>query len=895
MGTDLNSIMPTSALLRPIASARWILFAIPMLWLAATPAYGLVQSQSDSSNRSNQSEAELKNRTVFVGDHGPEVVPWRENSTGGSGELSSPGNRPTTKQDNPCGQNGGKKVYIPDGFENGNLSEWSCERSHQSENFVVFWGPDAGTDPTEASPSFNPIATADMLEKIYTRYIDELNFLSDADSTNLGTYKIIIVMNNTWGDGWPEGWAFGGQYDGVIGSMWIHPNATRGGRVMSHELAHSLQAMNGIQRNTEPNHGFSHGLAGAFWESHANFMRNQMYPGSSTNGQLRWWQTDAHHFLSTRHYYQAFRPLHAMQLEDGIEMVNRLWWESESKEHPLETYGRLKGGGQEAINEFWFNYAQREVTHDYPIYGIGEQMRAKEERIRQEEPYNLQRRYTILEEVDPTTAGRYMVPRYEAPQDYGINIIPLHPTGENDTVQVKFKGHTEANDVTGWRYGFVTEGADGTVESYGEIHSRDDSNVMFTTVGEGEQLFFVVTGAPTEHTSYGWEPGWPKVKRHPYEIKLGNAVPEGHQEDYRADLKERIGGEAHPNGGGFVASGAQVPDGAYVGPDAMVVGSSKFLETARVEGRAWVQNSNVGQQAVISGNATVVDGTFIGEATVTDFAHAAGTEASGQATLKGNALLSNSKFEGNVVVGGDAELGSCSEDGVYLQVPHPNNGREFCDGHGAEHPSNQDVNNEVSPFPPEDMALPVELAGFSGQANSGTARITWQTASETNNAGFEVQQKESESGSWKQVGYVESKAEGGTTTEARSYEYTVSDLPVGTHKFRLRQVDLDGSASLTDPVSVKIRMEDSVTLTSPAPNPTSGSTTLSFAVKEKAETTITLYNTLGQRVATVYEGIPQAGERQNIQLDVSGLSSGMYMIRLQMSDETRMEKMTVVR
>lgn len=190
--------------------------------------------------------------------------------------------------------------------------------------------------------------------------------------------------------------------------------------------------------------------------------------------------------------------------------------------------------------------------------------------------------------------------------------------------------------------------------------------------------------------------------------------------------------------------------------------------------------------------------------------------------------------------------------------------------------------------------LPVEFVSFDGTAINGNVRLTWQTASETNNAGFEVQ-RQSSGEDWTQVGYMESKASGGTTTERKSYEYTVDELPVGTHQFRLRQVDLDGSSTLTDPVSVSVEMQEALKLTAPAPNPVSNSTTLSFAVKEQAETTVTLYNTLGQKVAPLYEGTPPPEAPQTVQIDVSTLTSGTYFVRLQTERQTVTRRITVVR
>jgi hypothetical protein len=187
--------------------------------------------------------------------------------------------------------------------------------------------------------------------------------------------------------------------------------------------------------------------------------------------------------------------------------------------------------------------------------------------------------------------------------------------------------------------------------------------------------------------------------------------------------------------------------------------------------------------------------------------------------------------------------------------------------------------------------LPVELASFKGRpTSSGTVRLIWETATESQNAGFEVQ-RESERG-FETIGFVEG---GGTTTEPTRYTYTAEGLGPGTHVFRLKQLDFDGSTRLTDPVSVDIQMQEAATLATPAPNPASNSAALSFAVKERAKTTVALHNTLGQRVATLYEGTPPAGEKQTIHINASGLPSGTYFLRLRTGRQTRTRRLTVVR
>ena len=190
--------------------------------------------------------------------------------------------------------------------------------------------------------------------------------------------------------------------------------------------------------------------------------------------------------------------------------------------------------------------------------------------------------------------------------------------------------------------------------------------------------------------------------------------------------------------------------------------------------------------------------------------------------------------------------------------------------------------------------LPVEMAGFDAVQNGKSVELTWQTASETNNAGFTVQH-ETESG-WQSLGFIESKAPGGTTTESTPYRYTIEEnLDPGTHRFRLQQKDLDGSTSLSDVATVDVGMDEAVRLSAPAPNPTRGSATLEFGVKEATEVTVSVYNVLGQRVETLYQGTPQAEQLRDVTLDASSLSSGVYFVRMKADGQTTTQRLTVVR
>ena len=599
-----------------------------------------------------------------------------------------------------------KTVYIPNAFStDAALSTWSWDKSYQSANFVLFWGNVVGTSPatySDANLRFNPQSVCDTLEKIYTKYIADIAFCSDAATKNLGKYKLIIVMNDTWGiTGQPSGWAFGGTYEGVIGAMWVHPNATRDGGVISHELAHSLQGMISIQENTTRG-GFNWGPAGFFWEGHANFMRTQMYPRFASDDLPRYMGTSMFHWSSTRHHYDNFKLLFYMQQLDGITMVNRLWKESVANEHPIITYRRLKGYTQAQLNDFVYDYAKREVTADYTVNNFGAIIRAEMTRLKNNEPHYIWRLHTILTQLNATT-GRYQVPDAFAPQDYGYNIIPLYTTCSNRAVHVKFKGHTEANSTAGWRYGFVAVKADGATVRYGNTYADSEGEITFQMNTDETQLYLVVMGAPTTHTSYVWEPGYPKIKRYPYELRIENATPEGYQATYRSQYKTN--GRIHANGGGWVANTATVASTVYVGPKAIVRGNSIISGNVRIDGTAWVEGATVRDNVVIDGNANVWMGTYSGNAHITDNAVLNQCTVSGTVLAKQNALEWGVTLGNAVVLGGDAEIGNCSTTGVYLQVPHGNNGRADCDGKGATDASNVDVNATITSFTDVEMAF----------------------------------------------------------------------------------------------------------------------------------------------------------------------------------------------
>jgi carbonic anhydrase/acetyltransferase-like protein (isoleucine patch superfamily) len=678
----------------------------------------------------------------------------------------------------------------------------------QSENFVCFWGPVVGDHPENYSDPnlrFTPAHVLDTLEMLYNKFVHEIRFCKDDTSTNLGKYKIIIVINDTWPTGGPTGWAFGSSYDDMIGAMWVHPNAVRDGAVLSHELTHSLQGQNNIDRNKTG--GFRNQSTGSFWETHANFMRLQVYPQLAKEDLPRWMATRSFQYSSTRHHYCATNLLLTIQELDSLGMVSRLWYESAANEHPLMTYRRLKGWTQSQLNDFMWEYAKRDVIADFNVLGTGAYIRAERQRLQNAEPHYLWRQYTLLKRVNDSLP-RYVVPDYQVPQDYGYNIIPLHPTCANRIVKVKFKGHTETTGA-GWRYGFVAVKADGSTARYSASYASPEAEVTFAMKQDETALFLLVCAAPATHTTYTWEAGFPKIKRFPYELSIANAVPEGYQNTYRNEFRSE--GHVHPNGGGWVSNSASVAPTVFVGPNAIVRGTAQLFGNVRVEGTAWVENAVLSNNVVVNGNGHVFGGTLSGSVLVTDNAILNYCTASGNVVAKQNALEWGVTLGGSVVVGGDAEIGNCSTSGVYLQTPNPNNGRAECDGKGASDISNIDTNPVYTLFSNEAMALSeapgcgstaptgYRLLSFTGTRTDGANQLQWETMTDDNIARFELEYS-TDSLHFVPIAIV-------TRSQAQLYKTSHASNSSNSY-YRLRQVFITDSSTYSHIIKISTVVEN---------------------------------------------------------------------------------------
>jgi hypothetical protein len=194
--------------------------------------------------------------------------------------------------------------------------------------------------------------------------------------------------------------------------------------------------------------------------------------------------------------------------------------------------------------------------------------------------------------------------------------------------------------------------------------------------------------------------------------------------------------------------------------------------------------------------------------------------------------------------------------------------------------------------------LPVELTAFTATAEGADAILTWQTASETNNAGFAVEQRTVQTSrqdvsTWKSLGFVEGA---GTTAEPQDYRFRVRDAGYGEQAFRLRQIDTDGTESRSDVQTVRITPAEAVAV-SAYPNPFGNGQPARITVtpREAQQVTVDVFDMLGRRVARLHNGRLNAGEATTLTLSGAQHASGVYFVRVVGEQFQTTTRLTLVR
>jgi hypothetical protein len=175
--------------------------------------------------------------------------------------------------------------------------------------------------------------------------------------------------------------------------------------------------------------------------------------------------------------------------------------------------------------------------------------------------------------------------------------------------------------------------------------------------------------------------------------------------------------------------------------------------------------------------------------------------------------------------------------------------------------------------------LPVELTSFTGKSVNNTVLLSWVTATEDNNRGFEIQKKD-HNGIYYPLAFVNGH---GTSVVTNNYSFTdPSPLP-GMNYYRLRQIDNNGTSKFSNEINVVYSGPDNFVLYQNFPNPFNPTTNIKYFVPIDSRIKISLFDVLGNEVKTLLNGNITAGDH-NMELSGSGLASGVYFVKLSAND-----------
>jgi hypothetical protein len=197
--------------------------------------------------------------------------------------------------------------------------------------------------------------------------------------------------------------------------------------------------------------------------------------------------------------------------------------------------------------------------------------------------------------------------------------------------------------------------------------------------------------------------------------------------------------------------------------------------------------------------------------------------------------------------------------------------------------------------------VPIQLSSFTARALSSTqVELDWTTLSETNNFGFEIERSTASAGPYTKINgaFIDGQ---GTTIVPHTYTYTDVAAVPGAWYYRLRQIDLDGHVTLSDPQQVAVLTSVAAgdvptqpMLAQNYPNPFNPSTVIRYGVPASAHVTLTVVNALGQQVATLVNAEVGPGYHE-VRFNAENLAAGLYFYRITAGSFVQTNKLLLLR
>ncbi|GAB6283406.1 MAG: hypothetical protein STSR0008_21720 [Ignavibacterium sp.] len=208
--------------------------------------------------------------------------------------------------------------------------------------------------------------------------------------------------------------------------------------------------------------------------------------------------------------------------------------------------------------------------------------------------------------------------------------------------------------------------------------------------------------------------------------------------------------------------------------------------------------------------------------------------------------------------------------------------------------------------------LPVELTSFTSNILSSGVELKWQTATEVNNYGFDVE-RSTDKQNWTNLGFV---AGNGNSNSPKDYSYVDEDIKNqvnGKYYYHLKQIDTDGSYEYSETIEVdwtkgvtdvndSKSLPNEFALSQNYPNPFNPTTKIKYTItaspisspKERTFVRLIVYDVLGNEIATLVNEEKAPGEYE-VEFNGKGLSSGMYFYKIEAGNFVQIKKMILLK
>lgn len=190
----------------------------------------------------------------------------------------------------------------------------------------------------------------------------------------------------------------------------------------------------------------------------------------------------------------------------------------------------------------------------------------------------------------------------------------------------------------------------------------------------------------------------------------------------------------------------------------------------------------------------------------------------------------------------------------------------------------------------EGNIVPVELSSFTANVSANKVVVNWETASELNNHGFEVQ-RSIDGENFATIGFVKGA---GTSTLKNSYSFSDEALPDGIYFYRLKQIDLDGKFDFSNSIQVLFEIPKEFALEQNYPNPFNPSTKISWQLPSESFVTLKIFDVLGNEVANLVNEVQTAGTH-SIDFNADQLSGSIYFYTLKAGEFSETKKLVLLK